>query len=56
MQYLQDIGVDLAGLDSLGALEIVQAPAMGEMTREGFLKGWSARGYVVILSYARKRS
>lgn len=41
MKYLSDIGVDIEGLDALAALEIIQAPAMGEMTREGFVDGWS---------------
>jgi DCN1-like protein 1/2 len=48
MKYLADIGVDIEGLESLAALEIVQAPVMGEMAREGFLKGWSALGYVTM--------
>ena len=44
MKYLSDIGADIEGLESLVALEIAEAPAMGEMTREGFVKGWSAAG------------
>ncbi|KAF2743187.1 DUF298-domain-containing protein [Sporormia fimetaria CBS 119925] len=42
MQYLQDIGSDIEGLETLAVLEIVQAPAMGEMTLAGFVNGWSA--------------
>lgn len=44
MGYLKEIGVDIEGLESLAAQEIVQAPTMGEMTREGFTDGWSALG------------
>ena len=44
--YLTDIGVDIEGLESLAALELIQAPAMGEMAREGFVNGWAAAGYV----------
>ncbi|KAJ4362524.1 Scaffold-type E3 ligase [Neocucurbitaria cava] len=40
MKYLQDADVDVEGLESLAALEVVQAPTMGEMSREGFVNGW----------------
>ena len=43
MQYLEDIGVHAEGLDSLATLEIIQTPAMGEMHRDGFVKGWFER-------------
>lgn len=43
MKYLQDIDVDLEGLESLAALEIVQAPTMGEIARDGFVNGWQER-------------
>ncbi|KAI4696227.1 uncharacterized protein J4E88_000400 [Alternaria novae-zelandiae] len=43
MRYFDDTGVDAEGLDALAALEIVQAPTMGEMSRDGFVKGWMER-------------
>ena len=43
MRYFDDTGVDAEGLDALAALEIVQAPTMGEMSRDGFVKGWLER-------------
>ncbi|KAL6709137.1 Scaffold-type E3 ligase [Coniothyrium glycines] len=43
MKYFQEIDVDVEGLESLAALEIVQAPTMGEMTRDGFVNGWQER-------------
>jgi len=43
MRYFEEVEVDPEGLDSLLALEIVQAPTMGEMSREGFVNGWSDR-------------
>lgn len=43
MKYLQELSVDLEDIDSLAALEIVQAPTMGEITREGFVNGWLER-------------
>ena len=46
MKYFQDVDVDVEGLESLAALEIVQAPTMGEMSREGFVNGWQERKLV----------
>ncbi|RYO36154.1 hypothetical protein AA0111_g2862 [Alternaria arborescens] len=43
MRYFEETGVDAEGLEALAALEIVQAPTMGEMSRDGFVKGWSER-------------
>ena len=43
MTYLQQLDVDLEGMDSLAVLEIIQAPTMGEITREGFVNGWLER-------------
>jgi hypothetical protein len=43
MKYFQDTGVDAEELDALAALEIVQAPTMGEMSRKGFVAGWEER-------------
>jgi DCN1-like protein 1/2 len=43
MSYLQQLEVDLEGMESLAVLEIIQAPTMGEITREGFVNGWVER-------------
>ncbi len=43
MKYFQEIDVDVEGLESLAALEVVQAPTMGEMSREGFVNGWQEK-------------
>jgi len=43
MKYLSDIDVDVEGLETLATLEVVQAPTMGEMGREGFVNGWQER-------------
>jgi hypothetical protein len=42
MKYMGDLGANLEDLDALAVLEAVQAPAMGEMSREGFVDGWTA--------------
>ncbi|KFY28990.1 hypothetical protein V491_00232 [Pseudogymnoascus sp. VKM F-3775] len=44
MAYLTDLAVNLEDASSLIPLEIVQAPAIGEMTRDGFVKGWQKAG------------
>lgn len=47
MEYFGDTGVNVEGLESLAVLEVVQAPTMGEMSREGFVNGWQERRLVV---------
>jgi hypothetical protein len=42
MAYLEKLGVDPEGLEVLAVLETIQAPTMGEMSREGFVEGWLA--------------
>ncbi len=44
MRYLQDLGLDLENAEILVPLEIVQAPALAEMSKEGFVEGWKALG------------
>lgn len=43
MQYLGEIDVPLDDITSLAFHELVQAPTMGEITRKGFVEGWTAR-------------
>ena len=40
MKYLADLGIDMETAEFLVPLEIVQAPALGEMTKDGFVEGW----------------
>jgi hypothetical protein len=40
MAYLTELGVNLENASSLIPLEITQAPALGEMTKEEFVNGW----------------
>jgi len=44
MSYLQSIGVDLEDASVFIAVELLQAPSIGEITREGFVKGWKEAG------------
>ena len=49
MAYLNDLGVNLENVEMFVALELVQAPSFGEITRTGFVEGWKAAGYVSLL-------
>ncbi|OAL46465.1 hypothetical protein IQ07DRAFT_647438 [Pyrenochaeta sp. DS3sAY3a] len=40
MQYMEDLGINLEGVESLVAIEAVQAPSLGEMSREAFVNAW----------------
>lgn len=43
MKYFgNDLEVDLEGMDALAVMEIIQAPTMGEISRDGFVDGWAA--------------
>jgi DCN1-like protein 1/2 len=42
MAYLEQLGANLEDASLFLALEIVQAPSIGEITREGFVNGWKA--------------
>lgn len=46
MKYLADLGINMETAEFLVPLEIVQAPALGEITRDGFVDGWkNVAGY-----------
>jgi DCN1-like protein 1/2 len=47
MQYLSDLEVNLENAELLLALEIVQAPGLGELSKDPFIDGWKAVGYAI---------
>jgi hypothetical protein len=49
MKYIEKLGVDPEGLDVLALLDTIQAPTLGEMSREGFVDGWLAVKYDLLL-------
>jgi hypothetical protein len=55
MKYIEKLGVNPEGLEVLAVLETIQAPTMGEMSREGFVEGWLAVKYG-IFSYILERN
>jgi hypothetical protein len=44
MKYLKDLGLNLESAEILVPLQIVKAPALGEMTKDEFVEGWKAIG------------
>lgn len=40
MQYLQDLHVELDDAVVMAIFDLLDAPTMGEMTKEGFVDGW----------------
>jgi len=44
MKYLTDLGVNLENVQMLVPLEIVQAPSVSELSKEGFVEGWKLAG------------
>jgi DCN1-like protein 1/2 len=52
MKFLQSIDVGLEEPTVLVIAERLQAPTMGEFSREGFVAGWNSLGYLLILCLA----
>ncbi|KAB8360752.1 hypothetical protein FH972_024486 [Carpinus fangiana] len=44
MTYLEDLSVSLESITVLIFSDLVSSPTMGEITREGFISGWSQHG------------
>ncbi|KAH8668195.1 Cullin binding-domain-containing protein [Tricladium varicosporioides] len=42
MKYLQDIAVNLEDASMFVPLEVIQAPSLGEVSKEAFVNGWKA--------------
>lgn len=39
-EYLESLGVNLENAEMFVVMELVQAPSLGEITRQGFVDGW----------------
>lgn len=46
MNYLKDISVSVEDVGMLIISELVGSTTLGEMNRDGFVKGWSQHAYV----------
>jgi DCN1-like protein 1/2 len=45
MQYLEQLDVGIDDASMFLALQVLQAENIGELTKEGFVKGWREAGY-----------
>ncbi|KAI0390398.1 DUF298-domain-containing protein [Xylariaceae sp. FL0594] len=50
MNYLQSVGVELEDASLFIAMELLKAPGIGEITREGFVNGWKETGVEVSIA------
>lgn len=41
-EYLEALGVNMENAEQFVVMELVQSPSIGEITRNGFVNGWSA--------------
>lgn len=48
MSYLSDLSVSLESITVLIFSDLVASPTMGEVTRDGFISGWSAHGATTV--------
>ena len=46
MRYITDLGCNLENCEWFIPMEIVQAKALAQMEKDGFINGWKALGYV----------
>jgi DCN1-like protein 1/2 len=46
MAYFDALGVNIEDASMLVPMEIIQAPTVGEIDKEGFVNGWKAVQYV----------
>ena len=44
MKYLADLNIELENAEIMVALEIIQAPALGEMSKDAFVDAWKKIG------------
>lgn len=60
MQYLEQLGVNLDDASMFLALQVLKAENIGELTKDGFVKGWKEAGYVALsapaMSFAFRKS
>lgn len=45
MQYLEQLGVNFEDASMFVALQVLKAENIGELHKDGFVKGWKEAGY-----------
>lgn len=55
IEYLQSLDVDLETAELFVVMELVKAPAVGEINRQGFVEGWKATAMTSFSKSAQKK-
>lgn len=55
IEYLSGLGVNLENAEMFIVMELVQAPAVGEITRQGFVDGWKSTDLHTFTKTAQKK-
>lgn len=55
IEYLESLDVNLENAEMFVVMELVQAPAVGEITRQGFVEGWKATDLSTFSKTAQKK-
>lgn len=56
LEYLQTtLGIDMENAEQFVVMELVQAPAVGEIHRQGFVEGWKATDLTSFTKSAQKK-
>lgn len=53
-EYLESLGVNLENAEMFVVMELVQAPSLGEITRQGFVDGWKNTDVTTFSKTAQK--
>lgn len=53
-EYLEALGVNMENAEQFVVMELVQSPSIGEITRNGFVNGWSATDLTTFGKTAQK--
>ncbi|KAI3395166.1 hypothetical protein diail_1718 [Diaporthe ilicicola] len=53
-EYLEALGVNMENAEQFVVMELVQSPSIGEITRNGFVNGWSATDLTTFSKTAQK--
>lgn len=55
IEYLESLDVNLENAEMFVVMELVQAPAVGEISRQGFVEGWKATDLTTFSNTAQKK-
>lgn len=55
IEYLESLEVNLENAEMFVVMELIQAPAVGEISRQGFVEGWKATNLSTFSKSAQKK-